>query len=238
MDVDIQKIVANLMAFTNAKSIFLYGSRARDDFYPESDYEIGVVMNSDKYIERAEIKKQFNIEGVNIFPFIYEEIIVGTLDTPFQKSIYLKELIEGGRTIAGEKIIETLSPPTIMLLDVIQDVRFNLGYSLAATHSHRNNDNETATLHFVKSCLFGTRDLIIFKNKKFLISYQNIVSISKNLNLPEEYAYLPDYALELREKKIPIEPNNLFRNISYLNKYIEKSLVETFKKEGNMVLIK
>ena len=39
-----QKIANDLFKFANAKSIFLYGSRARDDFYEESDYEIGVLI--------------------------------------------------------------------------------------------------------------------------------------------------------------------------------------------------
>ena len=232
-----QKIANDLFKFTNAKSIFLYGSRARDDFYERSDYEIGVLMEREKYIGRAEIKKQFNIEEINIFPFYKEDFIVFKPDTPFQKSIYMREIIKAGKTLAGEKIIENLQPPEIKLLDIIQDIRFNLGYALAATHSYRNNDNITASLHFEKSCLFGTRDYIIFKMNQFLISFDDIVDASSKLDL-QEYQELPEYAAKLRRKEVDIDTQKLFSNISYLNKFIEDEVTAVFKENGNIVLIK
>lgn len=175
---NIQKIIDDLLKFTNTKSIFLYGSRARTDFYNESDYEIGVLMAKDEYIGRSEIKNKFNFKGVNIFPFYYEEFISHNPDTPFVKSIYMKEIIEAGKTLAGEKIIENLKPPEIKLLDIIQDLRFNLGYSLAATHSYREGDNINASLHLAKSCLFGTRDYIILKLQKFRIYLKEKYGVS------------------------------------------------------------
>lgn len=94
----VQQIGNDLIKLTSAKSVFLYGSRARTDFYEESDYEIGVLMEKDKYIGRSEIKKHFNLKGVNIFPFYYEDFVAGNPDTPFVKSIYMKEIIEAGKT--------------------------------------------------------------------------------------------------------------------------------------------
>ncbi len=232
-----QQIGNDLLKLTNAKSIFLYGSRARSDFYKESDYEIGVLMERDKYVGRSEIKKQTNLKGVNIFPFYYEDFIIGNPDTPFVKSIYMREIIEAGKTLAGEKIIENLKQPEIKLVDIIEDLRFNLGYALAATHSYRNGDNETSLLHLAKSCLFGTRDYIIFKTQKFLINYDEILSTSKSLNL-EEYSGLPIYAYKLRKKETGLSEQNLFKNISYLNKFIETEFVKVFQKKGNIVLIK
>ncbi len=234
---NIQKIIDGLINFTNAKSVFLYGSRARTDFYNESDYEIGVLMEKDKYIGRSEIKDKFNFKGINIFPFYYEEFIECNPDTPFVKSIYMKEIIEAGKTLAGEKIIENLKPPEIKLFDVIQDLRFNLGYSLAATHSYRENDNINAALHLAKSCLFGTRDYIILKLKKFPIPFDEIVKLSNNLDL-KEYGDLPSYAHKLRRREEKVNEQNLFKNISYLNKFIEKELLEVYNKQGNVVLIK
>lgn len=232
-----EQIAQELLKFTNAKSIFLYGSRARADFYTESDYEIGVLMEKDKYIGRAKIKDRFNEKGVNIFPFYFEDFIVDNPNTPFQKSIYMREIIEAGKTLAGEKVIENLKPSEIRLVDVIQDVRFNLGYSLAATHSYRNSDNATASLHFAKSCLFGTRDYIIFKTGMFLISYDDILSGSKKLDL-QDYKDLPDYAFRLRKRSEEIDDKKLFQNISYLNKFIENELLTVFERDGNIVLVR
>ncbi len=232
----VEQIAQEILKFTNAKSVFLYGSRARADFYDESDYEIGVLMEKENYIGRTEIKDHFDEKGVNIFPFYYKDFVAGNPDTPFQKSIYLREIIEAGKTLAGEKVIENLKPPEIWLMDVIQDVRFNLGYSLAATHSYRNDDNATASLHFAKSCLFGTRDYIIFKTGKFLISYDDIISASKELDL-KEYQNLPAYAFQLRKRSADIDDKKLFQNISYLNKFIEAELLHTFRTDGNKVLV-
>lgn len=232
-----KKIAEEILKLTDAKSVFLYGSRSRSDFYPDSDYEIGVLMEKNKYVSRDEIKNHFNIKGVNIFPFRYEDFVVGNIDTPFQKSIYLREIIEAGKTLAGEKIIENLKLPEIKLLDIIQDIRFNLGYALASTHSYRNGDNATASLHFAKACLFGTRDYIIFKTGKFLISYDDILQASREIDL-EEYQDLPDYAFRLRKREIDIEDKKLFQNISYLNKFIESQMLTVFNSEGNKVLVK
>lgn len=194
-------------------------------------------MEKDKYIGRSEIKDKFNFKDVNIFPFYYEEFISYNLDTPFVKSIYMKEIIEAGKTLAGEKIIENLKSPEIRLLDIIQDLRFNLGYSLAATHSYREGDNINASLHLAKSCLFGTRDYIILKLQKFPIPFDEIVKLTKNLDL-KKYSDLPNYAYKLRRREEKINEQNLFKNISYLNKFIEKELLETYIKQGNIILIK
>lgn len=234
---NVQNIVEDVLKFTNAKSIFLYGSRARADFYNESDYEIGVLMEKDKYIGRSAIKEKFDHKGINIFPFHYEEFIAYNPDTPFVKSIYMREIIEGGETLAGEKVIENLKPPEIKLLDIIQDLRFNLGYSLAATHSYREDDIVNASLHLAKSCLFGTRDYIILKLQKFPVSFDEILELSKKLDL-QEYSDLPSYAHKLRKREEQIDESNLFRNISYLNKFMEKELLEIYYKQGNVVLIR
>jgi hypothetical protein len=237
--VDIESLAQEILNFTNGISVFLYGSRARDDFYDESDYEIGVLMKESKYIERSVIKKQFNEEGANIFPFRYENFIQNAPDTPFVKSIYMREIIESGKTVAGEKIIEKLKPPSIMLVDLIQDVRFNLGYALAATHSFRSGDNATASLHMAKSCLFGTRDCIVLKLKIFPISYDEILELSNKLEYgsTEIYKKLPNYAYNLRKRNIEVEEQYLFRNISYLNQLVEPQLIDRYKSEGNIRLL-
>jgi len=231
----LHQIANDLLTFTKAKSIFLYGSRARGDVCKKSDYEIGVLMERKKYVSRSKIKKYFNFHNIGIFSFVYEDFIKYNPDTPFTKSIYMKEIIESGKTLTGEKIIENLESPQIALLDVIQDLRFNLGYALAAVHSLYNKDKKTALSHFTKSCFFGTKNYIIFKNKKFPHSYGEIVKMAKNL---EEYSDLPKYALKLRKGKAKIIEQNFFRNISYLNKFIEGQLLKEYYKKGNKILIK
>lgn len=233
---EIQKLANDILNFTNARSVFLYGSRARDDFYGESDYEVGVLMERSKYLGRSTIKENLQIKEVNIFPFYYEDFLAGDPDTPFVKSIYMREIIEAGKTLAGEKVIENMKSPAITLLDILADVRFNLGYSLAATHSYRNGDNATASLHLSKSCLFGTRDYVIFKVGKLPTTYSGILQELKNLDLGE-YSELPAYAYKLRRREVQLNERDLFENISYLNKFIEPILLNEFWKSGNITCI-
>lgn len=231
-----EQIARDLLYFASARSVFLYGSRARTDFYEESDYEIGVLMDREKYVSRADIKARFDIEGVSIFPFYYDEFVAGNPDTPFQKALYMRDIVQAGKTLAGEKVIENLKVPEIRLLDSLQEVRFNLGYALAATHSYRNGDHATAALHFVKSCLFGTRNYLIFKTGKFWITYDDILATAKELDLGG-YKDLPEHAFRLRKRNAEVDGQKLFQNISYLNKFIEKELSTAFAEKGNMILV-
>ena len=218
-------------------SIFLYGSRARKDFTKRSDFEIGVLILKKKYVRRNEIKKKINKEGINIYPFVYEEFVKGKVDTPFQKSIYLRELIQGGKTLRGKKVIENMKLPNIKIIDVIQDLRFNLGYAFASMHSYRNGDKFTASYEFFKSCLFATRDLEILKLKKFPISFNKIYSLSRKINLGE-YKKLVSNAYKLRLGKTKFHERDIFLNISFLNEFIEPQIIQYFKRKGNKTLIK
>lgn len=218
-------------------SVFLYGSRARTDFLKRSDFEIGVLVPKDRYVSRSELKKAVGEDGINVYPFRLEDFKNGIIDTPFQKIIYLYELISTGKTLYGEKVIENMKAPAITVVDIMQDLRFNMGYALGALISHRNKDFKTASLEFYKSCLFGTRSLLILKKRKFALSYDEIFSLSKELNL-DVYSNLVKTAYNCRVGKAQYSEIDIFQNISYLNKFIEPELMKYFEKNGNKALIK
>lgn len=218
-------------------SIFLYGSRARTDFLKRSDFEIGIIFPKDNYVGRREIKKVVSKNGFNIYPFEYEKFLEGKIDTPFQKKIYLRELIMAGKTLSGEKVIEKMKAPQISIIDLIQDLRFNLGYALASVISHRNRDKITASTEFYKSCLFATRTLIILKLRVFPLTYDEIFEKSEQIDLGE-YKELIEKAYKVRNGKAEYEDKDLFQNISYLNESIEPLLLESFEKSSNLTLIK
>lgn len=218
-------------------SIFLYGSRARKDFTKRSDFEIGVLFSKENYVGRRKIKKIVNKSGFNIYPFEYETFLKGILDTPFQKKIYLRELILAGKTLSGKKVIEEMKPPQISIMDIIQDLRFNLGYAFASMHSNRNGDKKVASYEFYKSCLFATRDLEILQLRVFPIAFDEILNLSKKLNLGE-YQKLVEKAFNCRKGEQEYEEQDIFKNISYLNEFIEPLLLESFENNGNLVLIK
>ncbi|MDX9970329.1 MAG: hypothetical protein RBS56_00270 [Candidatus Gracilibacteria bacterium] len=233
LDTVLKKIIETY----NPVSVFLYGSRARADFLKRSDFEIGILVPASRSVSIIELKSAIGEDGVNVYPFILEDFKNGIIDTPFQKNIYLRELISVGKTLHGEKVIENIKAPAITIVDLMQDLRFNMGYALGALISHRNKDFETASLEFYKSCLFGTRSLLILKKRKFALSYDEIFSLSKKLNL-DLYSDLVKTAFNCRIGKANYSEIDIFENISYLNKYIEPALLKYFEKYGNKALIK
>ncbi len=229
------KIINKLKKF-NPESIFLYGSRARIDYTKRSDFEVGIIFKKEKYIHRNILKEAIKEKGINVYPFKLGDIKIGILDTPFQKAIYLRELILAGKTIYGKKIIEMIRPPKIRVIDIIQDLRFNIGYAFASMHSYRNGDKKTGAYEFYKSCLYATRDLEILKLRKFPLSFVEIYKLSKKLNLGEYHSLVLN-AYKLRQSKAEFEEKNIFKNISYLNDFLETQLIEYFNKNGNEILI-
>lgn len=123
---DLAEPIRKITERYSLESIFLYGSRARADFLDESDYELGVIFQSENYISRSEIRTLVDDSRFSIYPFRRNEILNGTLDTPFQKTLYLWDIKTTGKTLWGETIVEELVPPKIQLLDLLQDIRFCL----------------------------------------------------------------------------------------------------------------
>lgn len=232
MEKNLENLVKRVAYKFDPVSIFLYGSRAKGDFLEKSDYEIGVLYHDNKKILpeklREESKKWKNIF---LYPFEYEKFINFHIDTPFPENIYFRDLSETGKTLCGEKVVEKMNPPQITTLDLLQRVRFDTGLALAAVLSQRNGDETTAKEEFTKSCLFGVRCLIILKEKKFPLSYEEIYHLSQDLNLEKQQKII-DHAMEVR-KGAEIKEDFLYQNISLLNKTIKNFIWESFQKEGN-----
>ena len=232
----LEKITVKLIEICNPVSVFVYGSRARNDFSEKSDYEIGVLIPKKRYVRRSKIKKAILLKSVSIYPFEYEDFKRGKLDTPFNPSLFLRELLISGKTIYGKDILRKMKLPAIKVVDIIQDLRFNLGYAFAAMHSFRNGDKFTASYEFYKSCLYGTRCLEILKLKKFPSGYKEIKNLSKKLRL-KEYESLIEKAYKVRIGKNKLEEDNIFQNISYLNEMVEREIMKFYSKNGNKILI-
>lgn len=230
-----EKIIKLLNKHFEPISIFLYGSRSRTDFLRKSDFEIGVLFKKQNYIRRREIREVVKQKKYNIYPFQYESFLKGQIDTPFQKELYLRELALTGKTLFGQEVVEKIKAPSLKTNSLIQELRFNLGYALAAVISHRNNDKKTASLEFSKSCLFATRALVIFKLRKFPLTYEEILSDSSALNL-REYKELITEAYKTRKGE-KYREESLFQNISYLNDFIEPLLLKSLDENGDKVVM-
>lgn len=232
---ELADVVSGIESF-NPESVFLYGSRARTDHLKISDHEVGVLFPADRYVGRSELAKAIGREGYSIYPFRLEDFIAGKIDTPFQRAIYMRELVEGGKTIAGKPIIEGLRPSEIKTLDLLQRINFDLGYALAAVMAERNGDNVSAGQEFAKSCLFGIRCLEILQLRQFPLTYDEIYELSSQVT-PAEYQQVVDAAFKARQTHEPVPSNLLFKNISLLNQVVQPALLSSFEQQGNSVVL-
>ena len=228
-------IKSTLQALTQfkPKSVFLYGSRGRGDAKPDSDYEIGVIFDDDKYVQRSDIHAAITDPNIKAYPFKWGELSSGTFGHVFQKSIYLREIIMGGKTIAGEHLIEQIPPPPITTLDLIQRLRFDIGMALAAILSFRAGDIRTSMEEFSKSCFFGLRCLEILELKTFPVGYEEIYSLSAKLVMEPDYRAVIEAAHKARETDEPASIDILFDNISLLDTLIEPKVLAAFNAHGN-----
>lgn len=220
---NIRKIISEVWGTTNPISIFLYGSRSRDDFNKNSDYEIGVLYFRKNKISRSELASLHQIKNLKIYPFVYEDFLDYKIDTPFPKTIYLKTLIETSKTIFGKDISKIIKSPKIKKIDLVEAIGFRLGCAYSAVVSSRQNDWVSTNEDFSKSVLFGFQILIFLETKKLLFSYKQIFEESKKIKLDnQEYLELIKYAIVNRNSDKKIDPSFLYKNISFLNSVLYK----------------
>lgn len=228
MNQDIIKVLQGMKPM----SIFVYGSQSNDSQNSKSDFEIGMIFADDQYVSRAEIRKQVPDKNYNVFPFRLSEIQNYTLDTPFQKNIYIASLISGNsKTIYGSKIIENLKVPKITKQDLLMDTSFNLGYALSAVRVMKEGLMDLANEMFYKSMFFATRNLIFATTQNLISGYKSIYQKSEVLEIPLEYRQLLEKGNKLRNEELTeIDSSLFYKNISYINKFvlplIEKAEIE------------
>jgi hypothetical protein len=203
-----------------ARSVFLYGSRARGDNLPDSDWEVGVIFDEGKYISRRELAS-LQTDGVVIYPFKYAELDAGIADVPFTRSIWLTELITAAKTIAGEEITSKIPLPEITALDLISDNSFYKARSLDAMIAQRKGHDSLARDLFVKSAFLGARTLMLAEGLQFPKNYPEIVRIATPLLGVESQAIL-SRALEVRISNDVVTVNETFDNIGLQMEIEEK----------------
>lgn len=218
------KTLATELVDLGARSVFLYGSRARGDNLSDSDWEIGVIFDQEEYISRRELAP-LQTGGVVIYPFKYEELAVGIADVPFTRSIWLTELITAAKTIGGEDVTSKIPLPEITTLDIIADNSFYKARSLDAMIAQREGHDSLARDLFVKSALLGARVLILAQKLQFPKSYSDIVRLATPL-LDEKSQVILGRALDVRTKKEAVTANETFDNIG-LQIEVEKKIRPT-----------
>ena len=215
----------------------MYGSRGRGDFNPESDYEVGVVFDSDHYTERKTIHEAIDNPSVKVYPHRWEDLMSGNLNILFQKSLYLRELKLGAKLLYGEDVLAAIPDIPITLLDLLQRTRFDLGLALASLLSFRAGDTATSMEEFSKSCLFGLRSLIIFELKKFPVGYEEIYELSKTLEIDNDLRLVIESAIRYRRDGTVPDIDMIYDNISLLDSFIEPKLLKSFNTNRNIELL-
>lgn len=208
---------------TKPVTIFIYGSLSRNDFEKDSDYEIGVIYKKDKKVSRQELKDLHNFENIKIYPFIEEELKNSEIDTPFPKTIYLQTLLDTGFVLYGQKLENIIENQKITKEDLIESVGFCLGRAYAAVVSSRQKDWIAVRDNFTKSAFYGLQILIFVKTKKLIFSYKEIEKESIKL-VDKEYFDLINHVIEIRKGDVVIDTSLLYKNISFLNKVVLKSI--------------
>lgn len=232
----IAETLASLAQF-NPKSVFMCGSRGRQEFKPESNYEIGVIFDDEKYVQRSDTHAAISNPDVKAYPFKWGELVSSTFGHVFQKSINLQEIIRGGQIIAGEHLSGQIPPPPITTLDLIQRIRFDIGMALAALLSFRAGDVQTSMEEFSKSCLFGLRCLVILELKTFPVGYDEIYELSsKVVSEPKHLAVIEAAYAQRKEGPTP-NIDVLLQNISLMDSLIEPKILAAFNERGNESII-
>jgi len=235
INTEVNEALEKVYKETSPISVFIYGSRARTDFKVNSDYEVGAIYWRKDKVGRREIATLHKVDGLNIYPFVMEDLEKYNLDTPFPKAIYLKELIGSSKTVLGEEILEKMEEPEIKLTDLLERISFDVATAFAAYRSLKTNDLVTASINF-KSALFGVRVLEILELKKFPFTYDDIFEISKNLNLEVEYQDLLNQAMKARQGE-KIEERFLFTNITFLNQVVLKKVRHELAINGDRIIL-
>lgn len=232
-------IVSTIQALVrfNPKSVFVYGSRGRGDAKPNSDYELGIIFDDDKYVQRSDIHTAITDKRVKAYPFKWGELSQGTFGHVFQKSLYLREIIRGGQTVAGEHLIEQIPPPPITTLDLIQDIRFYIGRALDAMLVYREGHKELGMEMFSKACFFGLRDLEILELRTFPLGYDELYELSAKVVTDPQYREVVEAAHAYRKTGKVAEIDILYRNISLLDTLIEPKVIAMFKTKGDLEVI-
>jgi len=219
------------------KSVFLYGSRGRGDFKLGSDYELGVIFDDDKYVQQADVRAVITNSNIKVYCFKWSELLNGTFDWLFQKPLFVREIIKGGKTIAGEDLVVQIGPLPITTLDLVQDIRFSVARALDALLSFRSGDMQTSMELFSKSCFFGLRALEILELKTFPLGYDEIYNLSTKLVTDAEYREPIEAAHAVRKEGKKPEIDMLYQNISLLDSFIEPKILAAFTAKGNIPLI-
>lgn len=230
--------VEAIKAKLKPRSIFLYGSHSRAEAESGSDFEVGVVRQVKQTWKRRELFEILaDYPTIHGYAFDESTLRAGHVEAPFPETIFIRELTLTGRTIDGEKVIETLKPPPIILRDLYGRIHFDLGVAQTAIDAWRRREMKTAKDSLIKSCLFGIRAYLMLKTKTFSPTFERIVIEGRSVLTKEQQQTL-DEVFILRKKAV-VPEQLLFDNLELLNdirEEIEKAIDQSNNRGDTVVL--
>ena len=232
---DIHDLLRKINESFNPISIFLYGSKAREDWVKDSDYEVGILYLPTSKISRSELKELNHINNLRLYPFNYDDFLTYNLDTPFPKIVYMYSLLSKSKTLSGKKVVEDLKLPSISLIDLLEEAVFQISRAYTAVLSERENDLVNARAGFSKSVLYSARVYILIKNNKFPAEYDEIVKEFIKLKIDGEYKQLINHAFSVRNGA-DLDPRMLYKNITFINTVVIKEIKDRLKTGNEVVL--
>lgn len=217
------------------RSIFLYGSHSRAEAESGSDFEVGVIRQVKQTWKRHELFAILDrFPTIHGYAFDESDLRAGHVAAPFPETIFIRELIHTGRTIDGEKVIETLKPPPITINHLYGRIHFDLGVAQTAIDAHRRHELKTAKDALIKSCLFGVRTYLMLKTKAFSPTFERIV-IEGRATLDKDQAKTLDDVFILR-KKADVPEQLLFDNLELLSG-IREAIEKSMSEKGDTVIV-
>lgn len=229
-------ILKNIFDDLKPISIFLYGSRSRNDFLQNSDYEVWILFDDEKYISRWELSSKYDWENIQIYPFRISDFSKQNIDTPFPKGIYFYELSKSAQTLFWDKIVENINWVELRVIDLLLRVRFDIWVAMMWVLSLRQKDNDTAAQWLIKSCLYWLKVLEILQLSIFPNGYDDVYTYSNQLELWKYRNFIEVVYTARKQWTIPDE-KYFYKNISFLNNYVEKILLDYYQEHGDIVIL-
>ena len=165
---EIHAATDHITAVSRPLSVFLYGSRARGDAGPSSDFEFAAVYRDEDLVSRSQlIVSEEKLATVNnriaIYPFRVSDLVEGRVDAPFPAAIFLNEVHETAVGLLGPSPQDIFAPPSVRVSDAVVDCFLVAGRALAGLDAVRAGELAVAACQARKSRYTALRIAVLVR---------------------------------------------------------------------------
>ncbi len=234
----IQDSVENIYKKTNPLSVFLYGSRAREDHRQNSDFEVGLIYPEKSRVRREDLAAMHTFSNLNLYSFTQESLKKYSIEVPFPKIVFLRELFENGSVVLlGKSLKEIIGPPPVSVSDMFEEVVFNRARSLGSLLSFRNKDVTTATDQIVKACAYALKMYLLLKTKQLFSRYDIVFTHPELIKLEPEYQNTFSRIYEIRMQKKPLDLNLIFSVMTVIDKKVYEPVKKLASADPHAIIL-